>query len=235
MNIPTIHGFIDRRILVNFTIDPDIAAKIIPAPFRPKLYGNKAIGGICLIRLKYIKPKILKGNFGISSENAAHRFAVEWDEDGIIKEGVYIPRRNTSSIINSFAGGRLFPGKHYHSKFKVDETHNQYNVSFTHDDGTGIDLRSKATSKFDNNSIFKNIQNASQFFENGALGYSPGKGHLDGILLNTYRWEVSPLDITEVKSNYFENTSIFPEGSVNFDHALLMRNIEHEWISSGIK
>src|SRR3954471_4682509 len=101
MIVPTIHGYIDRRILVNFTADPDVVNKIIPAPFKPKLYKESAIVGICLIRLKNIKPKGFPGFLGISSENGAHRIAVEWEEDGETREGVYIPRRDTSLRLNA--------------------------------------------------------------------------------------------------------------------------------------
>ena len=52
MNIPIIKGIIDRRLLLNFTAQPDTIQKIIPHPFRPKIYKGKAVVGICLIRLK---------------------------------------------------------------------------------------------------------------------------------------------------------------------------------------
>lgn len=231
MNIPILHGVIDRRILVNYSIDPVVTAKIIPAPFRVKTHNGAAVGGICLIRLKQVKPKYIPGSFGISSENAAHRFAVEWDEDGVVKEGVYIPRRDTSSLMNSIAGGRLFPGKHHHAKFDVSENTGNYNIAFTSKDGTGISLKSNTKEQFYSKSLFSSIEDASCFFQNGAVGCSPGKGKYDGLLLNTYQWKVSPLEVTEVQSSFFEDKTIFPEGSVQFDNALLMRNIEHEWIS----
>jgi hypothetical protein len=66
--------------------------------------------GICLIRLKKIRPKGLPDLISLTSENGAHRIAVEWDENGIVKEGVFIPRRDTSSKINSFVEGRIFCG-----------------------------------------------------------------------------------------------------------------------------
>ena len=50
MRIPAMRGIIDRRILANFHIDPDVMACNLPAPFRPKLANGYAIGGICLIR-----------------------------------------------------------------------------------------------------------------------------------------------------------------------------------------
>ena len=50
-------GVIDRRILVNFAVDIDVAKAIVPAPFTPKAVNGKAIAGICLIRLKDVRPK----------------------------------------------------------------------------------------------------------------------------------------------------------------------------------
>jgi hypothetical protein len=78
MKIPTISGIIDRRMLVNFTVDADIAKTIVPFPFSPKLISGKAIAGICLIRLKQVRPKGLPAFIGVGSENGAHRIAVEW-------------------------------------------------------------------------------------------------------------------------------------------------------------
>ncbi|MGN7786676.1 hypothetical protein ACTJIJ_19230 [Niabella sp. 22666] len=37
------------------------------------------------------------------------------------------------------------------------------------------------------------------------------------------------MDVLNVKSSFFENKDIFPEGSVAFDNALLMTQVEHEW------
>jgi hypothetical protein len=37
MQIPILRGVIDRRILVNYHVDPAILAPLVPAPFRPRL------------------------------------------------------------------------------------------------------------------------------------------------------------------------------------------------------
>ena len=235
MKIPTIHGLIDRRILINFTADPDVVKQIIPSPFRPKIYNGKAIVGICLIRLENIKPKGLPDFLGISSENGAHRIAVEWDENGQLKEGVYIPRRDTSLILNTLVGGRLFPGKHYLAKFNVKEMGGNYHIDFVSSDKTSISIDAKETKTFDSNSIFKNLENVSDFFEKGGIGYSPNKDKFDGLKLQTYKWKVSPLEVLKVHSSFFEDKTIFPTNSIKFDNALLMTKIEHEWHSVASK
>jgi len=231
MRLPTIHGYIDRRILVNFTADPDVVRKIIPEPFRPKIYKDKAIVGICLIRLKNIKLKGLPDFVGVSSENGAHRIAVEWDEEGETKEGVYIPRRDTSLRLNTILGGRLFPGKHYLARFNVKESEGRYHVDFTSSDGTSISIDAKETSHFDPNSIFETLEKVSDFFEKGAVGYSPNNNKYEGLKLQAYSWQVQPLEVQNLHSSFYENEAFFPKGSVQFDNAVLMTRIEHEWKS----
>lgn len=231
MKIPVIHGYIDRRILINFIADPKIVEKIIPFPFRPKIYKGKAVIGICLIRLKDIKPKGLPAFIGINSENGAHRIAVEWEENGETKTGVYIPRRDTSLKFNTFVGGRIFPGKHYYAKFNVKEGNGNYHIDFISSDDTETLIDAIETKTFSDKSIFDTLESASDFFQNGDLGYSPNKDKLEGLKLNTLKWEVRPLEVLTLKSSYFENDAMFPKGSVTFDNALLMTNIEHEWQS----
>ena len=52
----------------------------------------------------------------------------------------------------------------------------------------------------------------------------------EGLELRIKNWKVSLLEVESVQSSFFDDRSIFPDGSVKFDNALLMKNIEHEWI-----
>jgi hypothetical protein len=105
MRIPVIRGVIDRRILVNYRVDAEVLASVLPAPFRPKVVRGVGMVGICLIRLKGVGPRFFPVGLGVSSENAAHRAAVEWDDEGAVREGVFVRRRDTDSWLNTWAGG----------------------------------------------------------------------------------------------------------------------------------
>lgn len=235
MKFPTVHGYIERRILINYQVEPDVASHLIPTPFRPKLYNGKAIGGICLIRLKSIKPKGMPDLIGIASENGAHRFAVEWDDNESTKQGVYIPRRDTSSSINALAGGTIFPGVHHRAKFTVNEADGNYKIGFVSADNTQVAIEAQETDQYSPLSIFGSLDNVSAFFKEGCTGYSPNGNGFDGLTLQTYNWQVSPLNVLNVQSSYFEDEKLFPKGSVIFDNALLMTNIEHEWHNADSK
>lgn len=232
MKLPAIRGVIDRRILVNFQVDPEVLSKFLPAPFSPQLVSGSGIAGVCLIRLKEIRPRLVPSRFGVSSENAAHRIAVEWSSHGQVQEGVYIPRRDTTSRLNIFLGGRLFPGFHHPADFEVEEADGSYSVALRSKDGqVRLEVAGRVASELPADSVFSSLEEASGFFERGAVGYSatPDPGRFDGLELRSLSWRVHPLAVERVYSSFFSDEEIFPKGSVRFDCALLMQGIEHEW------
>src|SRR6266850_249514 len=135
MRLPVIRGVIDRRILVNYRVDPHALAAILPTPFRPQVVRGFGMAGICLIRLREVRPQGFPRWLGLASENVAHRVAVEWDDGDQLHSGVYVARRDTSSRLNALAGGRIFPGLHHHSTFRVRESDTSFDVALDSDDG----------------------------------------------------------------------------------------------------
>ncbi len=235
MRLPVIQGTIRRRILANFRVDPETMQREIPARFQPKLQTGFAVAGICLIRLEHIRPRSLPEIIGLNSENAAHRVAVTWDEGGSTREGVFISRRDTGSQIAHLAGGRIFPGEHHHASFAVTESESEISLAMKSDDAkVNLEIAGTIVRELPATSIFSSLANASSFFEGGSLGYSvtSDPGRLDGLKLATREWLVEPLEVRRIFSSYFSDETKFPKGTVEFDHALIMRNVEHEWHSA---
>ena len=231
MKVPVIRGVIDRRILVNFRVDASALATVLPGPLRPKLVRGHGVAGICLIRLRDIRPRWIPSALGVSSENAAHRIAVQWDD---AHEGVFIPRRDTSSRFNSLVGGRLFPGVHHRSRFVVREDHPRYSISIVDPTGAPIlDVQASVASAMPTASVFASLAEASSFFQSGSIGLSPSRHPdvLDSLELRTQTWSMAPLSVSSVASSFFEDPRTFPPGSVQLDSAFLMRHIQHEWHS----
>lgn len=63
------------------------------------------------------------------------------------------------------------------------------------------------------------------------MGYAPSSlaAELHALELRSFGWKVQPLSVERVESSFFGDAAVFPLGSVEFDCALLMRTIEHEW------
>lgn len=232
--VDSVRGVIVRRALLNYRIDPAVAQRLLPAPFRPQLLHGHAIGGICLIRFRALRPWFLPSSFGLTSENAAHRIAVEWDVDGQTRQGVFVPRRDTDAWFQQTFGGRLFPGIHQRSEFQIRETASELDLRVVREDGgEELALTGKQAVSLPADSVFASMAEASEFFQRGAVGYSPTNqpGHFHGIRLACRDWQMEPLTVQQARSRFFDDTSRFPAGSVHLDSALVMRNLEHTWHS----
>jgi len=98
---------------------------------------------------------------------------------------------------------------------------------------TAMSVRGRRSDKLPASSVFRSLEEASIFFQAGSLGYSatPDPSRFQGLELRCLNWQVEPLEVEEVRSSFFGDASLFPKGSIDFDCALLMRGIQHEWHS----
>ena len=231
MRLPDITGIIKRRILVNYRLAPELVQPLLPSPFRPRLHCGYAIAGICLIRLEAMRPLGMPAFLGTSSENVAHRIAVEWDEGTTVRQGVFVFRRDTDSLLNHYAGGRLFPGVQHYASFAVRDRGGHIGIRAKCEDGTTlVELRGHESTVLPASSVFASVDESSRFFERGCLGFSLAKtGEPQGMNLLIRDWSAKPFVVEIARSRFFADTSVFPVGSVTFDHAILMRDIPHDW------
>ncbi|MFD9244070.1 DUF2071 domain-containing protein [Streptomyces sp. NPDC059556] len=231
MRQPRLSSVIERRLLVNYRVAPDAAARLLPEPLRPQLVNGHAVAGICLLRLGKVRPVWAPEAFGPSSENAAHRIAVEWDGPDGVETGVYIPRRDTASRLNAWAGGRVFPGEHGRADFEVHETPDRTRVALaTRDGDIRVDVTVEPADELHGSELFPDLAAASRFFRAGAKGFSPtGAGHLEGMELHTDAWHVEAGRVRAAASSFFDDPDRFPPGSATLDCVLIMRNVPADW------
>lgn len=232
VSVPSLRGVIDRRVLVNFRIDAGVLESVLPDPFEPRTVDGYAIGGICLLRLSKVRPRGLPSRLGVRSENAAHRIGVHVEHDGAVQDGVFVPRRDTSSRLTACVADQSF-GNHHHAAFSVSEQDDRYEISVRSvDDGMSMHVEAERTDQFPDTSVFDSLEAASTYHRCGARGYSPSPDgtRFEGIELDTYEWSVTPLSVASVGASYFESDR-FPDDAVAFDNALLMEGIDHEWHS----
>ncbi len=230
--VPVLEGRIARRILLNWWLDPEAARRLVPEPFEPAIVNGFAVGGICLIRLEQMRPAGMPAALGISSENMAHRIAVRYPSGDGWRDGVYIWRRDTGSLINTLLGGRVFPGVHRDAEFQVAEEESGLSLDVLSCDGaTDVRLRALTGVAWKWSLLFPRLTDAASFFERGSRGFScrlDGRG-VEGMELRQKHWEMSPLAVQDLHSAFFEDEKRFPRGSAGFDSAVIMRGIPHTW------
>jgi hypothetical protein len=214
---PALVGTIDRRLLINYRVDADVLRRFLPPPFRPHLAS-------------------LPEAAGLTTENAAHRVAVEWDGPDGPAHGVYIPRRDTASRLTVVLGGKVFPGEHHRARFRVREAGGRYDAAFASADGTArVAVTAELAAAMPPGSVFASLADASSFFEADPLGYSATRrpGRFEGLELRCETWRIEPLLVTRAESSFFGDESVFPAGSAELDSAFVMRDIPATWRARG--
>lgn len=223
---------IERRLLLNYRADPEIVARLLPAPFHPQVRNGYAVVGICLLRLGRARPAGLPSAVGFGSENATHRFAVSWDVPGDPRSAVYIPRRDSASRLNVAVGGRLFPGVHHRAAFDVAERSDRLRVAYATNDGSAaVDVEVRVADHLSDSVLFDDVDQASDFFRLGSIGYSTGREpeEFEGMELTASQWRIDPCVVDRAASSFYDDRSVFPTGSIELDCALVMRKVPVRW------
>jgi hypothetical protein len=222
----TLRAQVRRRLLISYRVDPAVAQSLIPGEFRPQLVDGSAVAGVCMIALQSVRPGWLRPRVGFRTENVAHRIAVEWDEDGQTRSGVYIVERHSSSLVPVLAGGRLFPGVQKRAKFDLDESDSRFRVTMTAP-GTRVSVDVQLGGPW-TSTLFPTVEAASAFHEQGAVGWSPrrdGTG-VEPLELTSRQWSVEPGQVMSLASSYFD---ALPVGAATLDSVVVMRDIPFFW------
>jgi hypothetical protein len=226
--LDTMNGTIDHRLLLNYAADPDVVARLLPPPFRPQLVVGRAVVGVCMLRLTHLRPAVLPAWAGVSSDNAAHRIAVEWDEPHGVETGVFVLRRDSAQRLPVLAGGRAFPGVHGRASFTTSDGPNGLAIAYRTADGLEVEVDVRPTGRW-NSQLFASPADASSFFEEGGCGWSPDRrGGLEGVELLTQRWRAEPVEV-HARATFYDDEHRFPRGSITLDAALLMRDTQVTW------
>lgn len=217
-----VRAVMERRLLVNYRIEPGVLQEVLPAPFRPAMVGGYGVGSICLIRLAGIRPAgWLPVTPGLRVENAAHRIAVLVDTPDGPVPSVYIAGRYTSSRLAALTRGLLFPHLRM-ARFRVEERDGRYRITAQSPDGTmRIAVTAQTATRLPTDSVLASVEAASEFLRLAPAGYSatPIPGVFDGVALETRYRDKRPLRVDAVASSYFDDPRLFPPGTATVDSA----------------
>lgn len=219
--ITQVRAHLRRRLLINYRLDAEYASTLLPDTLRPHLVDGSAVAGVCLVGLDRVSP-VSNRLGGIRSENAAHRIAVEWDEQGETAQGVFIFERHSSSLYSVLLGGRAFPGVHRHARFDTFDTSERHRVSMrSRDQQLDVDVR---LSDEWQSTLFPSLQAASDFTRAGRIGWSRGhdQTRLEPVALTASEWSMHGAEVRELRSTFFD---AMPAGVASLDGALVMRDL----------
>ena len=230
MRAPALRGRIDRRISVFYRLDPMAARSLLPAPLRPRLVRGWALGGVCILRLARMRPRMLPIPLGLASELAWHRIAVEWEEEGRPMHGHYLLRSETDSRLAPFPGARLVPSPDDCTRIEVRSSDAALTARVESGDGTtDLDLAASLGS-WRSDALFKSANAARASIASGHVVWDGDEqGELEGVELRSTGGTAQGLEVVRLASTWFDDRARFPLGAATLDCAIVVRDADHEW------
>jgi hypothetical protein len=201
----------------------------LPAPFRPRLVHGSAVGGLCFLRLRNLRVAGIPAP-GVTTENVAHRFAVIREDLDGPAPCVFIPRRDTSSQVAAWLGGRLVEGELNHATFDVTDSERQLAIRVEASGGYRVEVSARPASE-PASTLFSSLEEESSFYQDAAVAYSPNQRRrtVEAVELDGERWSGTPMAVGHFRSSFFDDERHFPRGSWELDSAMVVRNVRASW------
>lgn len=220
--IRTVRAQLRRRLLISYRVEPEVAASLLPAGFRPQIVDGSAVAGVCVLGLESIRPSWFRRRWGLRSENAAHRMAVEWDGPDGVERGVFIFERHSSAWHPVLFGGRLFPGVHQRARFRTREVGERYALTMEaggHSLAADVEVAGEWSS-----SLFGSVDEASDFYRSARVGWSMARDgrSVEPVALASEEWKVEGARLHSLRSSFFD---ALPTGAAVFDSVVVMRDL----------
>ena len=179
------------------------AAAALPPSTRRRCW----VAGICLIRLGGLRPRLLPAAVRLTTENAAHRIAVEGQP-------------TARSRLSTSATGHRLPAHRAAGRAGLSGVHSGHASPWPR--ATTIcrspcaarmaTWKSTSTSPWNRNFRQRSVRRCDRgipLLEQGAVGCRrPSAGEVEGVRLDTTAWRVDP-DASCVRSSYFSDAAVF--------------------------
>jgi hypothetical protein len=222
-------GRIRSRLLVNALVDPEEAARRLPAGLRPHVTGEGTVVGCCLLDLAAVRPARFPTAVGTSFRAAAHRISVEWDDAAGTTVGVFVPLRLSPSRVAVALGGHAFPG--VHRRASVGLTQSGPRVAWSVEPGDALRsyaMRVDASSR--GSSPAAACEPVASTCLGADVGLSPGHdGALDATRMTPHQRHALPVDINDLDSTFLAGFATARPAP-----SYLMRDVDLTWTRTSV-
>ncbi len=232
MRMPAVHDRQGRRILILYRFSPELAGSCLRPGYEARQFKGYALGGIALVRRHGVRSPLIPARI-ISSENALHFVDAVQTVRQRAEARAMIMRHDTSSRLHAWIGGRgRWQCPHYHARFRVVESPESIDICGDSDDRQmHVAVQARLTRGMRRESMFRSTDQVLRLLQNELRGlgliHRDRGGSAEPRL--ALRCEVIPLRVDRLESSFFGDSTWFPRGTVEFDSAYWLRDVELVW------
>lgn len=219
--VKRVSAHIERRIVINFSVDPNEIERVVDCPWlRPQVVAGQGVASLCVLWMDGVIPTGWPKFLAQSQISIAVRFGVINVETG--EPGVYVPERCSNTVL-AWLLTRM-GGSCIHPKIRVTEADGVIGIKRNGVDFAGfrVDDTPKESKLFSNSGEFED------FIRAGKRSYGPAlrRGQIDVVDLNKSETSFVPLGVEMLD---LRGISAIIPGVLTLDSAYETRNAEYAW------
>ncbi len=224
-------GVLENTVLLNFRTDAEVLRRLLPSPFEPRLVDGYGLVGILLFTMKDLSCEKTMG-FSPPSDHVLYRIAVSWKKGGRTFHGMYLLRHevNTRLPVRQRRRG-LFPVAGIPVRWHKVSDSGSIEWTLKNKTNTKLHVKAKISSSFSGGSVFRSLEEASDFFAAERAAIAPR--FQKSIFSNTHflplTWPVKALFVQKLTTDVDQVENLFPKGQIFFDSGLIWSKIPCKW------
>jgi uncharacterized protein YqjF (DUF2071 family) len=217
--------------LVNFAVEPEILAQVLPDGFGPAVHNGKGFVSLVIAITEEMRPAGLPRLFGLDYNQVVYRAVVEHQG----QRGFYYLRSDADSRLICLAGNwfSFFQFEQADISYRAQDEVRHFNLEAQNGDKNifaSYDLASKSE-KMPAASCFATLEEGKSFlveiFE--AFGYDPLSERTYIIKVKRGPWDIAVIEDRRAYYPYMANSPFFPPGSAELDSVFYVRDLPYFW------
>jgi len=215
--------------LVNFGMEPDLLASLLPSPITPDVHNNEAFLSIVISDLRDMRPTFLPKGLGFNFAQIVYRAIVTCNGE----RGVHFLRSDADNRIMCLTGN-LFSFFHFnHAKISYFRNQDQHCIDVKTRDGVA-DISAeygiqKSTNETPASSVFSSLEDAKHFFAELYVAFSTLPGYTTAVRIDRTNWDVSFVSDKKATYSFMNGSSYFPKGSTRLDSIFYVEDLFYHW------
>lgn len=221
-----------RCLLVNFGVDPDVLASVLPPGIEPDLHGGEAFLSIVVAELDRMRPAFLPRVMGVTYNQIVYRAVVRCGDE----RGVYFLRSDADNGVMCAFGNALSFFRFHRSAIAFRDHDGLFDLDVVTAGEVTADIHATYTladarSELPETSTFEDLSRAQAWLVElyAAFARTPGRAHVDVVRIARGGWNLRVVEDLRGQYAFMSAGAPFGPGTARLDSTFLADDIGYRW------
>jgi uncharacterized protein YqjF (DUF2071 family) len=218
--------------LVNFAMEPETLARVLPPPLEPDIYDGQAFLSVVVADMERMRPAFAPRVLGVTYRQVVYRAVVRCGEE----RGVHFLRSDADNRLMVELGNLLTFFRFHQSRISSARGGGLHHFDLVAHAGHHADIHATfdlghARRSVPEGSVFRGLDQAQSFLVELYAAFKPDA---DGRTVNTVRikrsaWRITMVDAPRARFDFMDGSATFPAGSTRLDSAIYVEDLDYYW------